>query len=814
MAHIFLSYSSKHRDLTRQLAAAIEADGYTVWWDRDLESWGSYQKQIRDALDAARVVVVIWSEGARASDYVYAEARRAFDDGKLVNVCAPDFPMREIPEPMSVSHIDAVTDHSGILATIASVWSGTPIKTRVPYHELFFGRCGRRLLDAKRKPLNRHLEEVNPSELLQAVYEVVPFVDVAGRKAEVLAWCRLGTRATVGRLIHGPGGLGKTRLMIDVAAALASDGWLAGFLDRPPDKKDALQHLRENALDQLISVGDEPGVLIVMDYAEGRRNEIDWLVKKLDARPRDETRLLRLVLLARSAGGWWHDLHDKTDEIGRVFRRPLVVDGSDAEVSKQARIAGRFGDVIGLELIPTGQARVDFFHASVQAFAPVVRAIGWPACTGSEPNPQRLMRYRHEPAFARPLALQMEALLYLGMAEVDPDLVGIDAVLDKVLGLERKHWSKLIGALDGEREHDLRRGISQITAVAGVASQDAATELLMRDRHYKREAPDHVRPVLSGLTRIYGTGKGGIVPLEPDLIGEHEVATTADVRLVDACLDWIATLPDAEQSRRRKDLVTVLQRATLPEHGDERAGKAAGLLEHLLRHRGQELAAELIAVVIDTPGALGEIIGTHLDSLDDETLESLDNALPLQSLALMDLSLRIAERRDQLARSLKSAADAAEELAEDHKIAVLSDLAARSGTLSVRLSNLGRREDALAASQEAVDIYRRLAQARPDAFLPDLATSISVTSDILFALDRHAEAATAARQALETLLPFVQRYPDTYEGLAKTIAADLIRYSAAAGVEPDPDLLLRAARALRLPPATPDEGSAEPPPPP
>ena len=93
MAHVFLSYSSKHRELARQLAAAIEADEYTVWWDHHLESWGSYQKQIRDALDAARVVVVIWSEDARGSDYVYAEARRAFDDGKLVNVCAPEFPM-------------------------------------------------------------------------------------------------------------------------------------------------------------------------------------------------------------------------------------------------------------------------------------------------------------------------------------------------------------------------------------------------------------------------------------------------------------------------------------------------------------------------------------------------------------------------------------------------------------------------------------------------------------------------------------------------------------------------------------------------
>ena len=41
------------------------------------------------------------------------------------------------------------------------------------------------------------------------------------------------------------------------------------------------------------------------------------------------------------------------------------------------------------------------------------------------------------------------------------------------------------------------------------------------------------------------------------------------------------------------------------------------------------------------------------------------------------------------------------------------------------LSELGRREDALAAAREANDIYRRLATDRPDAFLPDLATSLN-----------------------------------------------------------------------------------------
>ena len=57
MHSIFISYSSKHRELTRELAAAIEAqygEG-SVWWDHALESRASYSDQIKAALEEQRV---------------------------------------------------------------------------------------------------------------------------------------------------------------------------------------------------------------------------------------------------------------------------------------------------------------------------------------------------------------------------------------------------------------------------------------------------------------------------------------------------------------------------------------------------------------------------------------------------------------------------------------------------------------------------------------------------------------------------------------------------------------------------------------
>jgi hypothetical protein len=66
----------------------------------------------------------------------------------------------------------------------------------------------------------------------------------------------------------------------------------------------------------------------------------------------------------------------------------------------------------------------------------------------------------------------------------------------------------------------------------------------------------------------------------------------------------------------------------------------------------------------------------------------------------------------------------------------------------------------------------------------------------LAALDRHEEAARAATQALEILAPFVERYSQTYQGLARKIASDILRYCEAAGQQPDNALPARVARAL------------------
>jgi hypothetical protein len=410
--------------------------------------------------------------------------------------------LRDIPEPFNIYHIDEAKDHARILATIAKVMVGTPIPTRVPLHEIYFRQHGHRLIDPKQRKLARDPRVVSPTELLQAKFEVVGYLDATGIRADLVNWCAGNSRTTAGRLIHGPGGLGKTRLMMEVAASLRQQGWVAGFFDRSHEQVEVTLKQRWQALDQLIAHGEDKGLLIVLDYAEGRQDEVRQIAVRLSARPESDTRLIRLVLLARSAGEWWTTLHDDTPEVQNLFHNTDSHPG-----------------VIALPAISTGQQRLDLFNGSLKAFAPLLGEQGY-ALPADEPAQERRRRIESGIGYTRPLAIQMEALLWLASAAPEAGATGVDELLRRVLGLERTHWKKLIGALDDERTRDMARGVAQVTAVQGVPSPGSTERLLMADDFYKghRTARVAVDPVVRNLCRVYGKPDGGVSRLEPDLI--------------------------------------------------------------------------------------------------------------------------------------------------------------------------------------------------------------------------------------------------------------------------------------------------------
>ena len=66
MTDVFVSYSRQDRARVTELVAAIEAAGFSVWWDKAISAGAEFDREIDSALERARAVVVVWSKDSVA----------------------------------------------------------------------------------------------------------------------------------------------------------------------------------------------------------------------------------------------------------------------------------------------------------------------------------------------------------------------------------------------------------------------------------------------------------------------------------------------------------------------------------------------------------------------------------------------------------------------------------------------------------------------------------------------------------------------------------------------------------------------------
>jgi hypothetical protein len=90
MSDIFVSYSSQDRERAAAVARALEARGWSLWWDRTIPPGRQYDDVIVEALTAARVVVVLWSQASAASGWVKNEASEALSSKTLIPALIED----------------------------------------------------------------------------------------------------------------------------------------------------------------------------------------------------------------------------------------------------------------------------------------------------------------------------------------------------------------------------------------------------------------------------------------------------------------------------------------------------------------------------------------------------------------------------------------------------------------------------------------------------------------------------------------------------------------------------------------------------
>lgn len=83
MADVFLSYKREDQQIAREVAADLEAEGFSVFFDVNIDVGDSWDERIERELNAAKACVVLWSPKSRDSKWVRREAREAMARGIL-----------------------------------------------------------------------------------------------------------------------------------------------------------------------------------------------------------------------------------------------------------------------------------------------------------------------------------------------------------------------------------------------------------------------------------------------------------------------------------------------------------------------------------------------------------------------------------------------------------------------------------------------------------------------------------------------------------------------------------------------------------
>ena len=116
MADIFVSYARQDRPHAHRIAQALEAEGWSVWWDVTIPTGKAFDQTIQGAIDSAQCVVVLWSTTSVKSEWVREEA----DEGRRRGILIPIQIEHDVQIPMGFRRIQT--------ATLVG-WDGAPTDT-------------------------------------------------------------------------------------------------------------------------------------------------------------------------------------------------------------------------------------------------------------------------------------------------------------------------------------------------------------------------------------------------------------------------------------------------------------------------------------------------------------------------------------------------------------------------------------------------------------------------------------------------------------------------------------------------------------
>ena len=574
----------------------------------------------------------------------------------------------------------------------------------------------------------------SPARLLRARSGVLPFVDRACLLAGLSAWMTAPEPFAV-YLVGGRGGSGKTRLGVQLCVEAAQRQWLCGLLSRTTDIAQ-LEVLASTATPRLV----------VIDYAESRSEQLELVLPLLRQQAKLESPV-RVLLLVRSAprrsDDWAEPLRGRGDCLDAVL--------DDVQVRVLDRMA------------PTPEERKALFGSAAAAFTTR-------AGLKDPPKPPSVLA---GPEFASPLLVSIAA--YLAVHDPDQRVPTSRAdLLEELVRHEDRHWQATADADHVDiGDVDLRRRIVAVITLAGADDETEAADILRLLSDLKDSSmAGRCHAVARWGEKLYA-GPRWWNPLEPDLLGEHLVAT--------------------QLAGFREVLEGVLHRdnpANLIQPLDVYA-RAAITDETLRAAVGKVLSTNTNLEALCRAAIKQAASTTKPEQLLSTTTaaEALNRVLTVVDVKLAKLSAAVdllPDGADQILGPL--ALTLATKLADHYRDLAASnpvyepDLASSLNKLSVRLAGAGRRDEALTAISDAVTIRRRLAAANPAAHEPDLAASLNNLSAHLAAADPGNEGAlTAITDAVEVYRRLAAANPAAHEPHLAASLNNLSNRLAAAG---------------------------------
>ena len=428
--------------------------------------------------------------------------------------------------------------------------------------------------------------------------------------------------------------------------------------------------------------------LIVVDYAAQRHAELAHWLDELADQPSPAAHPLRILLLERHAdtdNGWFAELFSK-DWHG-LHRREGLDPTEPIHLSALTTLADRI--------------------ALLKAMLPAEMSL-------PENDPGFTQKLMELSWGGDPLFLMMAALTMGTHGCAQALTLGRTDLANTIASEEQQRLCKL--AKSWQVDESLLCHLMAGVCLAQGMPRDVFEQYADAEKTALRRPSGGDAGVLADLlAEAWPDGQGGIAPILPDLIAEAFI-------------------------------LNHLQRG---EHAVLRCYQQAGpaVIESLVRcvldfqQAAEKNAEKKLAQGLAWLETLGDALAG-----DEAALETLDAALPMESVTLRAFNLGIARKLYAYAQTASPA-----------------KRASRANHLAIALSYAGEREIACERAQEAVGLYRQLAAQRPEVFQAELATSLNTLANMLRALGQHEAACESAQEAVELCRQLAAQRPEVFQ---------------------------------------------------